>query len=131
METKKIPISEVPQNVKHVIKEAILDMEQALKIIANEGLRTYTDSNIKKFNLFLGMNEWDMFVVVELASYFSRTAKDVWLYSNHPATKTIIKEYETVLNYLNNQFDITYQDGEMVMVNEPIEELKKRIKKKE
>ncbi len=68
METKKIPISEVPQNVKHVLKEAILDMEQALKSTAHEGLRTYTDSNIKKFKIFLGMNEWDIFVVVELAS---------------------------------------------------------------
>ena len=129
METKKIPINEVPQNVKHVLREAILDMEQALKRTIHEGLRTYTDSNIKKFKLFLGMNEWDMFVVVELASYFSRTAKNVKLYSNNPATKTIIKEYETVLTYLNSQFDITYQDGEMVMVNEPIEELKKRTKK--
>ncbi len=131
METKKIPISEVPQNVKHVLKEAILDMEQALKSTAHEGLRTYTDSNIKKFKIFLGMNEWDIFVVVELASYFSRTVKNINLYSNHPATKEIIKEYEAVLNYINSQFDITYQDGEMMMVSEPIEELKKRIKKKE
>lgn len=131
METKKIPMSEVPKEVKHVIREAILDMEGILNLIQDEGIKTFTDSNIKKFKHFLSMSEWSIFVIVELATYFSRTAKNVKIHPNHQATKTILKEYETVLTYLNSQFDITYQNGEVVMVSEPIEELKKRIQGKE
>lgn len=131
MEAKKIPMSEIPKEVMNILRDTALDLEQSLEMTVVEPLRKRATTDLSKIKFCLSSKEWRIFEVSDLADYYSRVRESVKLYPNHPSYKTIVGESETVLNYLDSQFDILYQDGLMMMVSEPIEELIKRTGKKE
>lgn len=131
MEAKKIPMSEIPKEVMNILRDTVLDLEQSLEMAVVEPLRKRAMTDLSKIKFCLSSKEWRIFEVSDLADYYSRVRESVKLYPNHPSYKTIVGESETVLNYLDSQFDILYQDGLMMMVSEPIEELIKRTVKKE
>lgn len=126
---KVIPVNQVPVEVKNVLREAILDFEESVKLPIPRNVRDQANRDLEMIKHCLNTQTWRISEVGELAAYFSRVKKSIYPQTQNPIYKQLLKEFNIILNYLNSQFDITYHDGEMIMVNEPIKDIIKKASK--